>query len=78
MIADNNLDYFSVKNINEMEAGFNNNYNGNLLVYVDRAEGATPSHPIVYKISQDTTEAIMSEVAFVYEEQNSANETVMT
>jgi len=77
MIADNNLDYFSVKDINEMEAGFDNDFNGNLIVYVDRAEGATPSHPIVYKISKDTTETITSEITFVYGEQNSANGTVM-
>ncbi len=77
MIADNNLDYFSVKDINEMEAGFDNSLNGNMIVYVDRAEGATPSHPVVYKISKDTTETITSEITFVYGEQNSANGAVM-
>ncbi|QQS51091.1 MAG: hypothetical protein IPM71_16270 [Bacteroidota bacterium] len=77
MIADNNLDYFSVKDINEMEAGFDNGFNGNMIVYADRAEGATPSHPIVYKISKDTTETISSEITFVYGEQNSANGAVM-
>lgn len=78
MIADNNLDFFSVKDINEMEAGFDNGFNGNMIVYMDRAEGATPSHPIAYKIAKDTTETITSEIAFVYEEQNSANGAVMS
>lgn len=73
MVADNNLDYFAVKDINEMEAGFNDNVNGNLIVYVDRAKGASPSHPVVYKISNDTTENITSEISFVYGEQNSAD-----
>lgn len=78
MVADNNLDYFSIKDINEMEAGFENGVNGNLIVYVDRAEGATPSHPVVYKISNDTTEIITSEISFVYNEQNSTNGAVMS
>ncbi|MCB9427042.1 MAG: hypothetical protein H6584_08465 [Flavobacteriales bacterium] len=78
MIADNNLDYFSVQDINEMERGFNTSFDGNLIVYVDRGEGATPSHPIVYEIAHDTTETIASEITFVYKEQNSANEIVMS
>jgi len=77
MIADNNLDYFSIKDINEMEAGFDNSFNGNLIVYVDRAKGANPSHPVVYKISKDTTDNITSEISFVYGEQNSANGDIM-
>jgi hypothetical protein len=76
MVADNNLDAFSVNDINEMEVGWGD-FDGNLIVYVDRAEGASPSHPVVYKISHDTTENICSQIVDVYKEQNSTDPNVM-
>lgn len=77
MIADNNLDAFSITDINEMEKGWNNATDGNLIVYVDRAEGAVPSHPIVYKIENDTSETIVSKIIKVYPEQDSTDPYVM-
>jgi hypothetical protein len=73
MIADNNLDNSALKDINEMEAGWQDDLNGNLLVYVDRATGATPAHPVVYKIVPDTTDNIVSPIVKVYQERNSAD-----
>ena len=78
MIADNNLDYFAIKDINEMERGFRESFDGNLIVYIDRAPGAFPAHPVLYKISADTTDAINSEIIKVYGEQNSACGVVMS
>ncbi len=77
MIADNNLDAFSVNDINEIEKGWSDAFNGNLIVYVDRAEGAMPSHPVVYKIEHDTCGTITSKIVQIYPEQNSANPSVM-
>lgn len=77
MIADNNLDYFALKDINEMEQGFRKSFDGNLIVYIDRASGAFPAHPVLYKISSDNTDAINSEIIKVYGEHNSACGVVM-
>ena len=77
MIADNNLDCFSVEDINEMEKGWDIKQNGNLIVYLDRAEGANPAHPVVYKIRNDTSQNIVSDIIMIYPEQNSADKTVM-
>lgn len=73
MIADNNLDYFAVKDINEMEKGVSSEDVGKLIVYVDRADGASPSHPVIYEITHDETDTITSHIVSVYQEQNSAN-----
>ncbi|GHT24954.1 peptidase C11 [Bacteroidia bacterium] len=77
MVADNNLDNFALKDINEMEQGWQDDLNGNLIVYVDRAEGASPSHPVVYKIGSDTTSNVVSPIVKVYPEQNSTDKDVM-
>jgi hypothetical protein len=45
MIADNDLDYFAIQNINDMELGFKANENGDLFVYIDRTSNTLPSHP---------------------------------
>lgn len=77
MIADNNLDPFAIDNINQMEMGWNDDFDGNLIVYLDRAEGASIAHPVVYKIVHDTTQNIKSQIIAVYPEQNSADPLVM-
>ena len=77
MIADNNLDNFSIQDINEIEEGWKDDFDGNLIVYIDRAEGARPSHPIVYRIGHDTTQTIKSKIVQVYSEQNSADPVIM-
>jgi hypothetical protein len=53
IVADNNLDPFAVKDLNEMEQGWSATLDGNLIAYVDRAEGASPAHPVVYKIEHE-------------------------
>lgn len=76
MIADNNLDVFSVDDINEMEEGWKD-CNGKLIVYLDRAEGASPSHPLIYEITHDNSNDIKSKIIKVYNEQNSTDKLVM-
>jgi len=79
MVADNNLDYFAVQNINEMEMGFDSaSFNGKLLVYVDRGANAKPSHPYMMEIVHDTTNAIVSKIIYTYPEQNTAQGYVLT
>ncbi len=73
MIADNNLDYFAEKNIIEMQRGWENYKNVNLIVYVDRADGAIPSHPIVLNIKNDTVKQITSPVIKSFPETNSCD-----
>jgi hypothetical protein len=73
MIADNNLDYFAVSNINDMERGYNSGLNGDLLVYIDRGSNAKPSHPYLMQIMHDTTEMVNSKIIRTYPEQNSAD-----
>jgi hypothetical protein len=77
MIADNNLDYFAQNDLNEMEQGWQATLNGNLVVYVDRADGASPAHPVVYHITHDTTQTITSPIVWVYKEQNSTDADIM-
>jgi hypothetical protein len=78
MVADNNLDNFALDDINEMEQGWQEGLNGNLIVYVDRAKGANLAHPVVYKIAHDTSATMInSSIAKVYAEQNSSDATVM-
>lgn len=72
MIADNNLDYFALKDMNEMESGMDD-YDGNMIVYIDRAAGAVPSYPVIYKIENDISDKIVSPVQKTYPEQNSAD-----
>jgi hypothetical protein len=74
MVADNNLDYFCLNDINEMEKGWQQDTDGNLIVYLDRAESAGVAHPIVYKINHDTTVDISSSIIKVYKEHNSIDE----
>jgi len=78
MIADNNLDYFAEKDLNEMEEGWSDDFDGNLIVYVDRAAGAIPSHPVIFQIQHDTTPQIKSHIVSVFPEQNSCNKDVFS
>jgi hypothetical protein len=74
MVADNNLDHFCLNDINEMEKGWQQNTDGNLIVYLDRAESAATAHPIIYKINHDTTTDIASPIIKAYKEHNSTDE----
>lgn len=77
MIADNNLDYFAEQNIIQMQKGWDESFDGNLIVYVDRAEGARPSHPITLKITSSNLSQITSPVVKSYVETNSCDATHM-
>ncbi|MDR0565414.1 MAG: hypothetical protein LBG47_00005 [Prevotellaceae bacterium] len=77
MVADNNLDHFALKDLNEMEQGWSPALDGNLIAYVDRAEGASPAHPVVYKIEHDTTATIASPIKKVYAEHSAVSGEVM-
>ena len=73
MIADNDLDYFALKDLNEMEAGFPKNTNDKLVVYVDMSKNSHPSYPCLLEITHDTSNKIVSPVFFKFPEQNSAD-----
>ncbi len=77
MIADNDLDYFAIQNINDMELGFKANENGDLFVYIDRASNTLPSHPYLLKISHDTTNVVTSKIVQTYPEQNSSDANIL-
>ena len=77
MIADNNLDYFAVRDINEMERGMGKDSDSELFVYIDRGVNGKPSHPYLLKIISDTTENIVSKIILTYPEQNSADPKVL-
>ena len=73
MVADNNLDYFAVQDLNEMEAAFPKNTKDKLVVYVDRGRNGRPSHPYLMEINHDKTDAIISPILRSFPEQNSAD-----
>lgn len=77
MVAENNLDPFSIKDINEMESAWNNSFNGNLLVYLDRSEGASSPHPSLFKITYDNEEKVISPIVKIYKEQDSTKKEVI-
>ena len=77
MIADNNLDYFAIQNINQMEEGYDSNLNGKLLVYIDRAKNASPNYPYLLEIIKDTTPNIVSKIIQTYPEQNSCDPSII-
>lgn len=80
MIADNNLDYFAISDINEMEQGLLNagDITGELLVYIDRGNNGSPSHPYLLRIVPDSSKQVVSDIIKVYPEQNSADPTVFS
>jgi hypothetical protein len=74
MVADNNLDYYGVKNIKELEQGIPIESKGHLFVFVDRGKGGNPNHPYLLQISRDTiNQFITSTILQSYKEQNSCN-----
>lgn len=76
MVADNNLDYFAIEDINEMEEGLMESPDEDLIVYLDRGMGGSPSHPYLLKINPDSTEQIVSKIIMTYPEQISTNKAV--
>ncbi len=71
MIGDNNLDYYAVSNLNDMEEALE--LDGSVYVYIDRAKNAKVKHPIMYKVVYDTSQLIKSQIEYVYPEKNSAD-----
>lgn len=77
MVADNNLDPFAPDDINEMESVWNKDINGNLLVYLDRAQSSSPSHPCLFQITSDSGTKVVSPVVKIFREQNSSDKEVI-
>jgi hypothetical protein len=72
IIGDNDLNTEVEPDINEMERGWND-YDGNLIVYVDKKRVA----PYVLEIKNDRSTAVVSPEVMQYEEQNSCSVEVM-
>ncbi|MDR1153803.1 MAG: hypothetical protein LBL04_03760 [Bacteroidales bacterium] len=74
MLGDNSLDRpYVEEDINEMERGWKDSFDGDLIVYVDQKRIA----PYVLKISGDRTSDIVSREVMKYSEQNSSSMEVM-
>jgi hypothetical protein len=74
MIADNNLDYYAMANIRQMEKGLPTEATGSLYVFIDRSVGGNPSHPCLFRITQNTDDTtVISPIIQVYREQNTSN-----
>jgi hypothetical protein len=72
MVADNNLDYYAISNIKQMEIGLSENASGHIFVFIDRAAGTNPSHPYLLRITKDSgSTSVTSPILKVYREQNS-------
>jgi hypothetical protein len=66
MIAENNLDYYAVSNIQQMEQGVSDDRDGEIFVFIDRNAG-NPSHPYLMHIEKNTeSETITSPILQVY------------
>lgn len=73
MVANNNLDYYAMANIKQMERGISGEDEGVVFVFIDRNAG-TPSHPYLMRIEKNTEgETITSPILQVYPEQNSCD-----
>lgn len=76
MVADNNLDYFAVRNINEIENAFHSEEQGRIIIYVDRSKSGKPSHPYLLEVVHDSTSLIASKIIRIYPEQNSCDKNI--
>ncbi len=78
MMDDHNLWNVMETTLNQLEAGWNEEIDGNLLVYLDPSPHLTQfSSPVLLKIVHDETDAICSEVVKTYPEQDPVDNTVM-
>jgi hypothetical protein len=73
MIGDNTLNSYVEPDINEMERGWKESFDGDLIVYVDQKRIA----PYILKISSDRTNSVVSKEVMKYSEQNSSSIKVM-
>ncbi len=78
MLDDLNLWDYMETSLNQLEEGWNDEIDGNLLVYLDPSPHLTQfSSPVLLKIVHDETDAIRSEVIKTYPEQDPFDLTVM-
>jgi hypothetical protein len=73
MVGDNTLNSYVDPDINEMERGWKDSFDGDLIVYVDQKQEA----PYILKISSDRTNSVVSKEVMKYSEQNSSSPEVM-
>lgn len=74
MAADNNLDYYAIANIRQMEQGLSGCSESNIFVFIDRNSGGSPSHPYLLRLNKNTeSSGITSPILRVYPEQNTCN-----
>lgn len=74
MAADNDLDYYGIENINQIElALYQNEVLGTVYLYIDRVKGRNTEHPYLLKITPDNTDKVVSQIIKVYPEQNSCS-----
>ncbi|MDR1595234.1 MAG: hypothetical protein LBS43_12250, partial [Prevotellaceae bacterium] len=73
MVGDNTLNGYVDPDINEMERGWKDSFDGDLIVYVDQKRIA----PYILKISSDRTNSVVSKEVMKYSEQNSSSMEVM-
>jgi hypothetical protein len=73
MVGDNTLNPYVDKDINEMERGWKDSFDGDLIVYIDQKNKS----PYILKISSDRTNDIVSKEVMKYSEQNSSSLEVM-
>lgn len=78
IMGDINMWPFLEQSLNEMEAGWEDGTDGNLIVYLDKSPHLTqfPS-PVLLQIRHDETERIVSEVVKYYPDQDSGDPEVM-
>ena len=73
MMADNNLDYYAMQNIRQMERGLPDNA-APVFVFITRRTGAKPSHPYLVRIAQNKDDNIIrSPIIKTYRQQNTAD-----
>lgn len=76
MVADNNLDFYSMLNIRQLERGLPDNAEGPIFVFLTRRRAANPSHPVLKKIVQNHDEedaVVRSPIIQTYRQQNTVN-----
>lgn len=78
MMDDHNLWDYMETTINELEAGWDEQTDGNLLIYLDPSPKLTQfPTPVLLKVVHDETDAIRSEVVVAYPEQDPVDPVIM-
>lgn len=78
LVGDINLWDCIETSVNQLEAGWNDEIDGSLLVYLDHSEHLTQfGRPVLLEITHDTTELIVSKVVKMYDDQDAGDPKVM-